>query len=140
MTRELILYPMFVMVALTFYVTWRLGKQRVQAVRQDGVSAGYFYYNKGGRLPDYLLRTEQHYVNLFEQPVLFYTAVLLLYSMAAVDMLALVLAWSFVASRIAHAYIHIVVNKLLYRRRMFIISVYILVTLWLYLLWLTISG
>jgi len=135
MNRELVLFPLFVMVALSFYVTWRLGKQRVQAIIRDGVTPGYFYYNKGGRLPDYLLRTEQHYTNLFEQPVLFYTAVLLAYRGTMVDTVSLSLAWAYALSRIAHAYIHMAFNKLKWRRRAFILSFLLLSALWLDLLW-----
>ena len=72
----------------------RLGGQRIQAIHQDGVTAGYFYYNKGGRLPEYLLRTEQHYVNLFEQQVFFYAAILLAYSTTMVDSISVTLAWA----------------------------------------------
>lgn len=134
MEREFILYPLFVMVALSFYVTWRLGKQRVQAVLKDGISSHYFHYNQGNeQLPNYLLRTEQHYVNLFEQPVLFYAAILLAYSASITDVVLLGLAWAFAISRIIHAYIHLVHNKLRNRRRAFIYSTYILIVLWLYL-------
>lgn len=124
---------MFLMVLLSVYITIRLGRQRVQAIAKDGLAPGYFYYNKGGRPPQYLLRTEQHYVNLFEMPVLFYAGILLAYSADQVDIVSLALAWLFVISRFFHAYIHIALNKLMWRRRIFIYGGFILISFWSYL-------
>jgi hypothetical protein len=133
MEKELILYPMYLMVLLTAYISIRLGQERVKAIQQDGLTPGYFYYNKGGKPPRYLLRTEQHYVNLFELPVLFYAAILTAYTADAVDWISLSLAWLFVVSRYLHAYIHVQLNKLMPRRRIFMLGAVILIGLWLYL-------
>ncbi|MDH5445108.1 MAG: MAPEG family protein [Gammaproteobacteria bacterium] len=125
-----ILYPLFVMAALTFYITIRLAKVRVRAVLQDGLKAAYFKNNRGGEPPEYLLRSEQHYINHFEQPVLFYAICLIAYITASVDLLAIGLAWLFVATRFIHTYIHLGTNKLLKRKQIFIYNVIILITLW----------
>ena len=119
------------MAALTFGITIALGKLRVRAVRQDGLKPSYFKYNQGGMPPEYLLRVEQHYNNLYETPVLFYTICLIGFLTVGADPLTVGLAWLYVASRIVHAYIHISTNKLLQRRRIFIVSVVILLSLWL---------
>ncbi len=125
-----ILYPIFPLVALTFYVTIRMAKLRVRAVLQDGLKAGYFKNNRGGEPPEYMLRNEQHYMNLFEQPLLFYIACLTAYVSSSVDLLVIGLAWLFVASRFVHTYIHLGSNKLLKRRKAFIVSMVILISLW----------
>lgn len=129
MENKLILYPLFAMVVLTTFIGVLLAKQRVRAIIKDGLTPGYFYYNKGGRPPEYLLRTEQHYTNLFELPVLFYTVILLAYSTTHVDLITLGLAWLFVLTRILHAYIHIRLNLLVARRRIFISSASLLMML-----------
>ena len=125
-----ILYPLFAMAALTFYITLRLGRVRIRAVTQHGLQASYFKYNRGGEPPEFLLRTEQHYVNLFELPVLFYVACLVAYVTSSADLPAVLLAWLFVCSRCLHTYIHIRLNKLMQRRRIFIFSSIVLMTLW----------
>lgn len=140
MEKELILYPMFLMVLLTAYISIRLGRERVQAIKEDGLTPGYFYYNKGGKPPKYLLRTEQHYVNLFELPVLFYTAILTAYSTLTVDWISLSLAWLFVISRYLHTYIHVQLNKLMPRRRIFMFGAAVLIGLWCYLFINTLMG
>ena len=125
-----ILYPLFAMAALSFYITIRLGRVRVRAVLQDGLKAAYFKYNRDAEPPEYMLRTEQHYTNLFEMPVLFYTVCLIAYVTGTVDLLSVLLAWLYVCTRFAHTYIHLRLNKLLKRRRIFIASVFVLITLW----------
>jgi len=130
MTQLQILYPLFAMAALSFYITIRMGKLRVHAVRQDGLKPGYFKHNSGAEPPDYMVRTEQHYVNLFEQPVLFYTVCLITYVTASTNLPGLLLAWLFVGTRCLHTYVHLGSNKLLKRRRAFIFSVVVLITLW----------
>jgi len=131
---EQILYPMFVMAALALYVGVRVSNLRVRAVMRGEIKASYFKYNRGGELPEYILRTEQNYSNQFELPVLFYAACLLAYSASLVDVVNIGLAWLFVAGRLMHAYTHIRVNKLMKRRRTFIIGYVALMGLWLELL------
>lgn len=130
MKQLYLLYPLFAMAALSFYITIRMGRLRVRAVLQDGLKASYFKNNRGAEPPEYMLRTEQHYVNLFEQPVLFYAVCLIAYVATTANLLTVSLAWLFVGSRYLHSYIHLVSNRILKRRRIFIISVFILVTLW----------
>ena len=125
-----ILYPLFAMAALTFYISIRLARVRMRAVLQDGLKAAYFKYNRDAEPPEYMLRTEQHYVNLFEMPVLFYTVCLIAYVTNSVELLSVLLAWLYVGTRCIHTYIHLRLNKLLKRRRIFIISVVVLATLW----------
>ena len=129
-----ILYPIFPLVALTFYITIRMARLRVRAVLQDGLKASYFKNNRGAEPPEYMLRTDQHYINLLEQPVLFYVACLLAYVTTSVDMLLISLAWLFVASRLVHTVIHLGSNKILKRRKAFIVSMFILISLWCVLL------
>ncbi len=130
MHPEAIFYPLFVMLVLTFFIGIRLGKVRVRAVLKDGLNPGYFKYNRGAKPPEYMLRTEQNYANQFELPVLFYMAILVAYATSRVDLLTIVLAWSFVLSRIIHSYIHLRFNKLMWRRRAFVLGFLILIVLW----------
>ena len=130
MPAEYILYPLFVMVALTYSVGLRGLIMRVRAVRRDGLNPGYFQYNRGGKPPEYMLRTDQNYINLFELPVLFYTALVVAYMTSLVDVLGLALAWAFVVTRVLHSYVHIRSNAILQRRRYFLVGMLVLGLLW----------
>jgi hypothetical protein len=129
--QAMMLYPMFAMVVLTIVVGVLMVKQRYRAVMEGGVSPAYFKLNRGGRLPDYLVRTSQHYENLFETPLLFYVGVLSIQVLQQADAIYLLLSWLYVLSRLAHAYVHIVINRLKLRRRVFLVSVWLLVFIWL---------
>ena len=132
MSHETILLPLFAMVLITLLVTLRLGQSRYRAVFQDGLNPGYFKLNRGGKPPEYLMRVEQHYENLFEQPLLFYIVGILIYVTQQTDTALLVLAWSYIATRILHGVIHIHYNNLIWRRNAFYLSTFVLFTLWGY--------
>lgn len=133
MHQTLILYPMLAMVLLTGWVGVRMLQLRFRAVRRDGLSPGYFLLNRGGRPPDYLVRVTQQYENLFESPMLFYVVLTLVYVTAKADIASLVLAWLYVAARLAHAYVHMGGNVLAHRRRVFLTSAVLLYALWFWL-------
>lgn len=127
-----ILYPMLAMFILTLVVALRMLQLRLRAVYQDDLNPVYFKLNRGGKPPDYMTKVEQHYINLFESPILFYVILLLVYVTQIVDLVSLVLAWGFVAARLGHAYVHVGRNNVLQRRNVFLLSILFLVSLWLY--------
>lgn len=134
MQTSWILYPMFAMVMLTLVVAMRMLQLRFRAVLQDNLNPGYFKLNRGAKPPGYMLQAEQHYINLFESPVLFYVIVVLIYVLQFVDAISVSLAWGYVLARLGHAYIHTGPNRVLQRRNIFLLSITLLVTLWCYTL------
>lgn len=133
MIQQAILYPLFALVLFTLYVSLRLAALRYRAVVRDGLKASYFKHNRGDKPPEYLLRITDHYDNLFEQPTLFYIVCILIYITSQTDLLLVILAWSYIATRLLHGYIHIKLNKILLRRNSFFLSMLVLFTLWGYL-------
>ncbi|MDH5178978.1 MAG: MAPEG family protein [Gammaproteobacteria bacterium] len=125
-----ILYPIFAMVLITVVLGFNMLRLRFRAVRQDGLHAGYFLYNRGAKPPEYLLRSEQHFTNLFETPMLFYVVVILAYVTQHTDAINITLAWLFVASRLLHAWQHLGYNTLTWRRRTFLATIIILIVFW----------
>jgi len=130
MQQTWILYPLFVMVVLSIAVGLRMLQLRFRAVAQDGLVPAYFQLNRGGKPPDYMLQAEQHFTNLYETPVLFYTVVILIYVLNMTSLATLLLAWAYVASRLLHAYVHMGQNRLVNRRRVFLSSIVLLTLLW----------
>lgn len=129
MTPEMILYPIFAMLALTVWVGINGFFARLRAVRQEGLNPLYFRYNRGAKPPEAMLRTDQNYINLFELPVLFYVLIIVCYVTSQVDSSNIILAWLFVLSRVAHSYVHIRFNNILQRRRYFLLGFIILLVL-----------
>jgi len=127
-----ILYPVFAMVILTLVIAMRMLQLRFRAVMADNLNPLFFKLNRGGKPPEYMTQVEQHYVNLFESPVLFYIIAVLAYILQFVDVISVSLAWGFVFTRLVHAYIHTGSNRILQRRNIFLLSVALLVGLWSY--------
>ena len=131
MNHDLILLPLIAMFMLTYTVGIWMVKLRFKAVKVDGLNPGYFQTNRGAKLPDYLAKVTNHYVNLFELPVLFYVVCVVIYAGNKVDATYIVLAWLFVAFRFAHAYIHTTYNNLRHRRNTFLCGSLVLALMWL---------
>lgn len=134
MKSSLILLPVFAMVLLTFGIGIWMIKLRFKAVREDGLNPGYFQLNRGAKLPDYLAKVSNHYANLFEMPVLFYFACLILYIEGTTGMFEMILAWVFVLFRYLHAFIHTTHNNLKHRRLAFLGGTTTLAVLWFWIL------
>jgi len=134
MEQTSILVPVIGMIVLTFSIAVRLFYLRIDAVKK-GLNPSYFLLNRGAKPPEYLVKVEQHYQNLFELPMLFYIAVILIFVLQYVDVVFLVLAWSFFLIRIAHAWIHTTQNHLVYRRNAFLMGGVILLCIWIRLIW-----
>ena len=69
--------------------------------------------------------------NQFEIPVLFYVLVILAWITRQADLLFVVMAWIFVLSRLAHAYIHTTSNHVPTRFRVFAVGVLLLLLMWI---------
>jgi hypothetical protein len=113
--RTAILWPMVAMAALTAVVWLRMFAVRVgeigekkldpQSIRNSALGAGAFEK----------VEASDNFKNLFEVPVLFYAVCLAIAVADAVTPLQVLLAWIFVASRVAHSAIHLTYNVVLHR-------------------------
>jgi len=81
--------------------------------------------------PDEAAKATRHFSNLFEAPVLFYVACVTAIATRQVTLLTVVLAWAYVALRVAHAYIHLGANRLRQRIPVYFASWAILLALWI---------
>jgi hypothetical protein len=129
-----VLYPMALMVLLTFIVGLVTLKTRFASVRSGDVKIGYFKFMQGQEVPDRVTVTTRSFNNMFEVPVLFYVACTLYLSLGVEGLPGLVLAWLFVALRYAHAFIHLTYNHLLHRMLSFWVSFICVLLLWTILL------
>ena len=126
-----LLLPVLGMVFLTVSIALWMLKLRYKAVLKDGVSAKYFKLNRGAKLPEYLVRVTQHYENLFETPVLFYVAILFVLVLDINDVGYVLLSWAFFLSRLIHAYIHTITNRLKHRKYAFMLTSVVLISFWI---------
>ncbi|GAA5315773.1 MAG: MAPEG family protein [Candidatus Pelagadaptatus aseana] len=71
--------------------------------------------------------TSNNLANQFQMPVLFYALCLMAYSLNLVSDLLIYVAWFFVVTRYAHAYVHVGSNYIPHRFPLFLVGV---VALW----------
>ncbi|MGV6859664.1 MAG: MAPEG family protein [bacterium] len=128
-----LLLPVFVLVFLTIGAAFWLLKCRYRAVT-EGLNPLYFKTNRGAKIPAYLEQATQHYDNLYEMPTLFYAVVAITLAVGATDVTMVILAWVYTGSRVVHSWIHLGSNRILRRRNIFLVSVFVLASMWLWLL------
>ena len=126
-----IIYPLFAMFALTIFVAYRMAYLRVAAAKSGQINPRFFKTYQGYEEPEYLRVISRHVINLYEMPVLFYVAGILILQTGQTSVLTLSLAWAYVGLRYIHSYIHLGSNKLMHRFRVFALSSFVLIALWL---------
>ena len=133
MNTKAILFPLLAMFALTCVVAVVMFRRRVSFYKANRVhpqktatSAQMTATMPDSRAPD-------NFRNLFETPVLFYIAVVVLYVTALSSPVALALAWAYVLARCVHSFIHCGSNTVMRRFYAFASSCVLLLLLWLLL-------
>jgi hypothetical protein len=125
-----ILLPLFVEVALTFLLMFWLGIERVAAVRRKEVHIRDIAL----RQPNWPLRPtliSNAFDNQFQLPILFYVLVILAIFTGRASLVFVILAWLFVAVRVAHAVIHVAHNNVPQRFWAYTAGAIILAVMWL---------
>ena len=88
-------------------------------MRKGDVSLSFYSMFQGEEIPDMVQKTNRHFANLFEVPVLFYGAGILYIAMEMTDPAPVILASGFVAARVIHTCIHLGHNNVMHRLVMF---------------------
>lgn len=134
-----ILWPMIVLVALTFVSGARLLALRIGALRSREVKLSFYKTYRDGAEPEQIAAATRHYVNLFETPVLFYLGCLVAGLLGPVSTLTLISAWSFTALRAAQSMVHLTNNRVKWRAYAFFSSCLFLLLLWVSNVWILAS-
>jgi hypothetical protein len=130
MSFRTVLLPLFVQVLLTFGLLLWLAALRVSALR-GGVVRGRDVALREPNWPRQHLQVQFALQNQLELPVLFYLLTILAVITRSTDLVFVVLAWVFVLSRLAHAYVHVTDNNLGRRGQLFGIGALTLLIMWI---------
>ena len=126
-----VLYPVFALFVLTAFSTLRLAYLRLTAVKKGEVDPKFYRDYQGYEEPMKLRVASRHVINLYEAPVLFYTASIIAYVTQVGGFTIVFLAWAYVLLRYLHSYVHLTSNKVLLRFRLFALSQAVLVVIWI---------
>lgn len=131
MNPIMILLPVAAMAILTLMVILMLARKRFRAVKSGEMSGHFYKRYDDGKEPDHIRYVSRNLSNLFETPVLFYTACLVAYISNSVSMALVIIAWIYVLLRVAHTGIHTTSNKVRIRFNLFALSYFFLVAMWI---------
>jgi len=125
-----IFLPALAMAALTFIVWLRMYFARIGEMKRERIhpQAVATSPQMATLLKD--TRAADNFRNLFELPVLFYLALVIIALTGQVSALTLALAWLFVALRILHSAIHCSYNKVMHRFQAYLAGSIVLWVLW----------
>lgn len=123
------LYPLFAMVFLTFCVMLTTFITRVKLAKVGEVKMDFFKLFQGEEHPRVRV-TSRHYANIFEVPLLFYTASVLAIALKIDCNVLAIVAWCFVGFRVLHSVIHLTYNKVQHRVLAFLASNVCVFTMW----------
>ena len=130
MSIQAVLLPLFVEVALTFVLLFWMAYGRTRAIRVGEIKMRDIAMREPNWPPG-ITQVGNAYHNQLELPVLFYVLTILSLVTRHADLLFVVLAWIFVASRVVHAYIHVTDNNVNRRGPMFGLGALVLTIMWL---------
>jgi hypothetical protein len=131
MAKVQILFPILAMVILTMVVAGVMLKRRIAAFKEKRIhpQKTALSAQMAALLED--TRASDNFRNLFETPVLFYVAMLTIFSAGLVSATHVWLAWAYVAARYAHSFIQCTSNIVMRRFYAFFASVTLLTAIWL---------
>jgi|SRR6185369_3075551 len=139
MPIQFILLPLFVQVALTFFLIFWTARARIGAIRGGQASMKDTALGQQN-WPARATQIANCYNSQFQIPVLFYVLTILAIMTRHADILFLVMAWLFVITRLVHAYIHTGTNYVPHRFNAFAAGVLILLLMWIILAVRLIAG
>lgn len=134
MPDKIIFLPMLTHMLLVILLYMRLAKlKRFAASKGDVDEIRRALFENAW--PDYVIKVNNNIHNQFELPLLFYALTFVFWSLQVTSPLVLILSWFFVVTRVWHSVIHIGVNAVIWRRRIFTWGCYTILVLWLYALY-----
>jgi hypothetical protein len=131
MSQTAIFWPMIALTFLIYCVYAVLFLRRRHAVLTGQASARDFKLPL--KEPEVSVAAVRNLTNLYELPMLFFVVCLALYAVNGATLLAVVIAWCFVATRIVHTFVHLTSNRLALRQPVFVLSFILNGALWVML-------
>jgi hypothetical protein len=130
MDLRTVLLPLFVQIALTFGLFCWMSYHRVTLVRSGAVHPKDVALREPN-WPAYVLQVANATHNQLETPVLFYVLTILAVITRHADLLFVAMAWIFVLTRLAHAYVHVTSNRVSLRGPLFGAGLVVLILMWI---------
>ena len=132
MYNAMLMAPVFVMVALTFYVILQMGLKRMATLSSREVRVKDIALSEQA-WTDEVKKISNSYASQMQLPLVFYVVVGFFIVLGKADLVALILAWVFVATRFVHFAIHTGSNHVPRRFMAFVAGIVTLIAMWTWL-------
>lgn len=129
MSNAAILAPVFVQILMTFVLLLWMGRERYACVGRGEVSVADAAVGRA-EWPARVRQIASSFHNQLELPPLYFALNAFVMIAQVADGIFLALSWLFVASRIAHAFVHVTSNEVRLRGPAYITGVFILIGMW----------
>ncbi len=131
MSIQMALAPAFALVLLNFILMFAMANARMAAlkskqVRMRDVALGQKAY------PERAQQISNAFSNQYEMPVLFFVLVAFAAPLRQMDLVMVLLAWVYVVTRYAHAFIYSTSNNINQRFMSFFAGALVLMAMWIY--------
>ncbi len=126
-----LLAPLFIHVALTLFVGLRTISMRITSVMKGETKIADIV-NNSGNWPPHVKKWSNNFDNQFDVPTVWYALTALIVTTTKVDIAFVILSWLFVATRLAHSYIHTGSNYIRYRMYAFLAGFAALTAMWVW--------
>lgn len=133
MSETALFWPAFAQVLLVIALMVVMGRRRARSLRMTRKSPDDVALNRAADWNDEATKAANSFKNQFEIPTLFFAAVAMALAMKMSDVVLVALAWAFVATRAAHACIHLTFNRTMTRMYVWLAGVACVVMMWLVL-------
>ncbi len=127
-----LVYPVMAQVLLTLLLMLWTGSVRTKAVREGRVRVCDIALS-GEPWPDEVKKISNNMHNQFETPMLFYVLCGVATYIGPPGIFMTLLAWTYVATRLAHTAIHTTTNRVAHRFAVFLVGVAVLGVMWIVL-------
>ena len=124
-----LLMPLFLHVVLITWVGLFSIRARIASVAAGETKVKNIALNPGA-WPDKVRKLGNNFDNQFDLPWLWYAVCAFIIITFKTDLVAVVLSWSFLASRIVHAYIHTGSNTVRYRMYAYLVGFALVFAMW----------
>ena len=130
MSMQMVLLPVFVQVGLTFVLLFAMGYARLQSLKARELKISDIALGQNV-WPERSRKVGNAFNNQLEMPILFYAITALALITKQTDLLFVVMAWLFVALRIAHAFVHTTSNHVPTRFNLYLAGCMVLMLMWI---------
>ena len=125
-----VLWPVFVLILLTFVLFGRMALSRVGALKAGEVKIKQIALGNDA-WPAKAKQISNAFHNQLELPFLFYFLVGFALATKKADLLFVIMSWLFVLTRYAHAYVHTTSNNVTLRFNLFGAGAFVLIAMWI---------